>query len=179
LAALENNQENIKHLNREVVHFFPKKLTHSKDAREWRRSLILGQGYTHREIAVKLQISRGTVTNDLSFLRKQAQDNLEHHIHEIVPEYFQKCLWGMRRNLKETIEIANASADPRLKMDARKIVSDCYDHIMNLVTNSSVVADAMNRVTQIHKDIDTLSHLNKSMEESSVSTEEDVNAGVF
>jgi hypothetical protein len=45
-----------------------------------------------------------------------------------------------------------------------------------LNTNSSVVADAMNCVTQLHKDIDTLSHLNKSLEGS----EEDVNAtGVF
>ena len=60
-------------------------------------------------------------------------------------------------------------------MEARKIVSDCYDHIMNLVTNSSVVADAMNRVTEIKKDIETLSHLNKSMEGS----EEDTTTGVF
>lgn len=175
MNTLENPSEDIKHFNEEMEE---KNFKYGRNAREWRRAIILdldSQGYTYREIEAKLHISKGTISNDLAFLRKQAQDNLQHHIHDIVPEYFQKCLWGMRRNLKETIEIANASQDPRLKMEARKIVSDCYDHIMNLVTNSSVVADAMNRVTEIKKDIETLSHLNKSMEGS----EEDTTTGVF
>ena len=54
------------------------------------------QGYTHREIMVKRDIAKGTVSNDLAYIRKQAQDNLQYHIHEVVPEYYQKCLWGMK-----------------------------------------------------------------------------------
>jgi hypothetical protein len=56
------------------------------------------QGYTHREIEAKLNISRSMVSNDLIYLRKQAQDNLQHHIHEVIPEYHQKCLRGMETN---------------------------------------------------------------------------------
>lgn len=104
MTSLENHEGNIEHLS--------EKMTHGKNAREWRRSLVLeldSQGYTHREIVTKLQISKGTVSNDLTYLRKQAQDNLQHHIHEVVPEYYQKCLWGMKRTLKQTLEIAEIS----------------------------------------------------------------------
>ena len=84
------------------------------------------QGYTHREIVAKLQIAKGTVSNDLTYLRKQAQDNLQHHIHEVVPEYYQKCLWGMKRVLKQTLEIAETSSDPKIKLEAMKIANDSY-----------------------------------------------------
>ena len=79
------------------------------------------QGYTHPEIVAKLQKAKGTVSNDLTYLRKQAQDNLQYHIHEVVPEYYQKCLWGMKRNLKQTLEIAETASDPRIKLEARRI----------------------------------------------------------
>jgi DNA-directed RNA polymerase specialized sigma24 family protein len=39
------------------------------------------QRYTHREIVSKLQIAKGTVSNDLAYLRRQAQENLQKHIH--------------------------------------------------------------------------------------------------
>ena len=115
-------------------------------------------------LAAKLHISKGTISNDLSFLKKQAQDNLQHHINEVVPEYFQKCLWGMRRNLKETLEIANTSQDPKIKLEAMKIANNCYKYIMNLVTNSSVIADAWKRVTQIQNDISIINKIDKSLE---------------
>lgn len=44
------------------------------------------------------------VNRDIKFLR--AQDNLQKHIHETVPEEYQKCMVGMKSNLKETLQIA-------------------------------------------------------------------------
>jgi hypothetical protein len=46
----------------------------------------------------------------LGYLRKQAQQNLQKHIHEVVPEEYQKCMVGMKRNLKQTLEIARDSS---------------------------------------------------------------------
>jgi hypothetical protein len=158
LAVTENHEENIRHSNT--------KLTYGKSAREWRRSLVLdldSQGYSHREIEAKLHVSRSTVSNDLTYLRKQAQDNLQHHIHEVIPEYHQKCLWGMTRILKHTLEIRDASPDPKIKLEANRIASDCYKYIMDLNTNGSIVTDAMNRVTQIQKDVNVLQRLDESI----------------
>ena len=158
MTSLENHEENLEHSS--------EKMTYGKDAIEWRRARVLeldSQGYTHREIVTKLQIAKGTVSNDLTYLRKQAQDNLQHHIHEVVPEYYQKCLWGMKRTLKQTLEIAQTSSDPKIKLEAMKIVNDCYKYIMDLVTNGSIITDAIKRVNQIQKDVDTINMLDKSI----------------
>jgi predicted transcriptional regulator len=173
LTTLENHEENVEYLISKV------KLTYGKTAIEWRRYKVLeldSQGYSQHEIAQKLHISRGTVNSDSAYLRKQAQDNLQHHIHEVVPEYYQKCLWGMKRTLKQTLEIAQTSPDPKIKLEAMKIANDCYRYIMDLVTNGSVITDAIKHVSQIQKDVDTIKMLDKNSE---VSEGETTTNGVF
>jgi DNA-binding NarL/FixJ family response regulator len=71
---------------------------------EWRRSQVLelsSQGYNQTEICQKLQLDKSAVNRDIQFLRQQAHENLQHHIHETVPEEYQKCMVGMKRNLKQ------------------------------------------------------------------------------
>jgi hypothetical protein len=80
---------------------------------------------------------------DLVYLRHQAQENLQHHIHETVPEEYQKCMMGMKRNLKQTLETAEASSDPRIKLEARRIANDCYKYIMDMVSNSTIINDSL------------------------------------
>ena len=60
---------------------------------------------------------------------------------------YQKCMAGMKSNLKETLEIANTVTDPRVKLQARAIVSDCYKFILDMSTNAGVVSDALKYVT--------------------------------
>jgi DNA-binding NarL/FixJ family response regulator len=74
------------------------KLSYGKEQIEWRRARVLeldSQGYNQNEIAVKLQIAKGTVNSDLTYLRRQAQQNLQKHIDKTVPEEYQKCMIGM------------------------------------------------------------------------------------
>jgi predicted transcriptional regulator len=113
---------------------------------EWRRSKVLelsSQGYTQSEIAKKLQVSQPSVNRDLAYLARQAHKNLQKHIHQTVPEEYQKCMVGMKRNLKQTLEIAETTADPKTKLQARAIANDCYKYIMDLTTNGVVVTDAI------------------------------------
>ena len=62
-----------------------------------------------REISEVLKVSDTAVHRDLVYLRKQAQENLQKHIHEVVSEEYQKCMIGMKRNLKETLEIEHSN----------------------------------------------------------------------
>jgi hypothetical protein len=55
---------------------------------------------------------------------------------------------GMKRNLKQTLEIAETAADPKTKLQARAIANDCYKYIMDLCTNAGIVSDAMKYVKQ-------------------------------
>ena len=80
---------------------------------EWRRARVLelaSEGYNQREIVSKLQIGLTAVNRDIQFLRQQAQENLQHHVHEVIPEEYQKCMVGMKRNLKQTLKIAETSS---------------------------------------------------------------------
>jgi hypothetical protein len=94
----------------------------------------------------KLQIAKGTVSDNLAYLRKQAQQELHNHIHEVIPYEYRKAMMGLKLNLKQTLEIAESAADPRTKVEARRIANDCYRYIMDLVTNGVVVTDAIKYV---------------------------------
>ena len=67
---------------------------------------------------------------------------------------------GMKRNLKQTLEIAESTSNPRTKLQARAIANDCYKYIMDLTTNGVVITDAIKFV-----------HSNK--EKLTMSTKED------
>ena len=120
---------------------------HSKDSKvDWRRNKVLelsSQGYSQRDIASTLQVGLGTVNKDILFLRQMSRQNLQHHIHERVPEEYQNCMTGMKINLRQTLEIAETTSDPRTKLQARAIANDCYKYIMDLTTNGVVITDAI------------------------------------
>jgi hypothetical protein len=146
---------------------------------QWRRDRVLelsSQGFSQSDIAFALHVDRSIISREVAYLKHQAKDNLQHHIHEVVPEYYQKCLWGMKRILKQTLEIGEQSPDPKIKLEANKIAIDCYKYIMDLNTNGSIVTDAMNRVTQIQKDVTILQRLDESIK---ADEQEMTTSGVF
>jgi hypothetical protein len=113
---------------------------------EWRRSKVLelsSEGYNQREIAQKLQITKSVVNRDVLFLRRQARESLQYHIHDRIPEEYQNCMTGMKRNLRQTLEIAETTSDPKTKLQARAIANDCYKYIMDLTTGGIIVTDAI------------------------------------
>jgi hypothetical protein len=106
------------------------------------------------------------------YLRQQAQENLQHHIHEVVPEEYQKCMIGMKRNLKQTLEIAESSSDPKIKPEARRIANDCYRYIMDLCTNAGIVNEALKFVTRKQEQISMLQKLDERIEATEEQKEE-------
>ena len=131
---------------------------------------LSSQGYSEREIGYKLQIGNITVHRDITFLRQKAQDNLQKHIHEVVPMEYEKCMAGMKSNLKETLEIANTVTDPRVKLQARAIVSDCYKFILDMSTNAGVVSDALKYVTHQKEQVNELQKLEEQLTEEEATT---------
>ena len=56
-----------------------------------------------------------------------------------VPEEYQKCMTGMKRTLKQTLEIAESAAHPKTKLQAHAIAIDIYKNIMDLTANGVTV----------------------------------------
>jgi hypothetical protein len=149
---------------------------------DWRRSQVLqysSEGYSQLEIAHKLQVDLATVNRDIHFLKMQAQESLHKHIHEIIPLEYQKAMLGIKRNLKQTLEIAESATDPKTKLQARAIFNDCYKYIMDLTTNGAIIKDAIKFVTQKTEQLDIIRKIDEKIEVMHEEEEETTTNGVF
>jgi hypothetical protein len=72
---------------------------------------------------------------------------------------------GMKRNLKQTLEIAETTADLRVKLQARAIANDCYRYIMDLCANAGIVSDALKFVERKRQTLDILKKVDERIED--------------
>jgi Trp operon repressor len=145
-----------------------------KDSIEWRRSKVqelLVKGYNHYEIASTLQISRPTITKDIHHLSECAKQNIKKYIDERLPEEYEKCLVGLTAITKEAWNTAQNTEDKREKLQALSLAKECYSMKLDLLTNATVVDDAIRFVSQKSKE-EKLKPLDISKEEYNDKKEE-------
>src|ERR1051326_6417730 len=125
-------------------------LNSSVNSLEWRRSKVQAlssQGYNQSEISKILQISQPTINRDIAYLRQQAKANIKRYIDERLPEEYEKCLVGLTAITKEAWNTANQSEDKREKIQALSLAKECYSMKLDLLTNATVVDDAIRFVS--------------------------------
>ncbi len=117
---------------------------------EWRRSKVqelASQGYNQSEISKTLQISQPTINRDIAYLRQQAKQNIKQYIDERLPEEYEKCLVGLTAILKEAWNTSQQAHDKREKIQALSLAKECYSMKIDLLTNATVVDDAIRFVS--------------------------------
>jgi predicted transcriptional regulator len=117
---------------------------------EWRRSKVqelASQGYNQSEISKTLQISQPTTNRDITYLRQQARTNIKKYIDETLPEEYEKCLIGLNAITKEAWNAAHNTEDKREKIHALSLAKECYSMKLDLLTNATVVDDAIRFVS--------------------------------
>jgi hypothetical protein len=117
---------------------------------EWRRSKVLelaSQGYSQPEISRILQVSQPTINRDISYLRQKAKGNIKSYIDERLPEEYEKCLVGLTAILREAWNASQQTEDKREKIQALSLAKDCYSMKLELLTNATVVDDAIRFVS--------------------------------
>jgi hypothetical protein len=122
---------------------------------EWRRSKVqelASQGYNQSEISRTLQISQPTINRDITYLRKQAKDNIKRYIDERLPEEYEKCLVGLTAITKEAWNTAQNTEDKRENIHALSLAKECYSMKVELLTNATVVDDAIRFVSDRSKE---------------------------
>src|ERR1051325_9642985 len=90
-----------------------------------------------------LQISQPTINRDFTYLRQQAKSNIKRYIDERLPEEYEKCLVGLTAITKEAWNTAQNTEDKREKIQALSLAKECYSMKLELLTNASVVDDAI------------------------------------
>src|SRR6266496_6047790 len=118
---------------------------------EWRRYKVqelCSKGYSQREISQILQVGLATVNRDISYLRNQAKTNIKIYIDERLPEEYEKCLVGLNAITREAWNTAERTEDKREKVQALSLAKECYSMKLDLLTNATVVEDAIRFVSE-------------------------------
>jgi hypothetical protein len=110
---------------------------------QWRRDKVLelsGQGRSQPQIARILQVGLGTVNRDL----QKAKENIKKYVDKKLPEEYEKTLCGLNGILREAWTISQESEAGRMeKIKALNLAKDCYSMKLELLTNATVVDDAI------------------------------------
>src|SRR5690348_8359126 len=136
---------------------------------EWRRIKVQelsSHGYNQSGISRILQISQPTINRDLSYLRQQAKTNIKRYIDERLPEEYEKCLVGLTAITKEAWNTAANTEDKREKIQALSLAKECYSMKMDLLTNATVVDDAIRFLSNKSKDKEDQKSATEDKEES-------------
>jgi hypothetical protein len=117
---------------------------------EWRRTKVLellSKGNSQSEIAKVLQVGLSIISRDVYYLRQHAKSNIKRYIDERLPEEYEKCLVGVTSILKEAWNTATTTEDKREKIQALSLAKECYSMKLDLLTNVTVVDDAIRFVS--------------------------------
>src|ERR671935_3181518 len=117
---------------------------------EWRRAKVLellSKGDSQSDIAKTLQVDMSIISRDVYFLRQQSKDNIKRYIDERLPEEYEKCLVGLNAITKEAWNTAQNTEDKREKIQALSLAKECYSMKLELLTNATVVDDAIRFVS--------------------------------
>ncbi|MFL6471577.1 MAG: hypothetical protein ACJ71H_12090 [Nitrososphaeraceae archaeon] len=122
---------------------------------QWRKDKVqelCSKGYSQREISQILQVGLATVNRDVSYLRNEAKSNIKKYIDERLPEEYEKCRIGLNAITKEAWNTAQNTEDKREKIQALSLAKECYSMKLELLTNATVVDDAIGFVSTKSKD---------------------------
>src|SRR5918999_5099679 len=108
---------------------------------------LLAQGYTNQsEIAHKLNVSEPTVSRDIQFLNRQAQDNLKIHVERRIPFEIEKCYTGLNLVLKKAFEITNLdNAKISEKVAALQVVLTTYDKMWEVILGRPLLNEVIDK----------------------------------
>ena len=115
--------------------------------RQSRVAELLAQGYTNQsEIARKLNVSEPTVSRDIQFLNRQAQENLRIHVERRIPFEIEKCYIGLNLVLKKAFEITNLeSAKISEKVAALQVIQTTYDKMWEVISGRPVLKEIIDK----------------------------------
>ena len=154
------------------------------------------------EIADILQVSKVTITNDVHYPTIQVKEQMKTHL-EKVPIEFNNCLRGIDQILKSAWEIANkntwkndnnsnsnnnsnnnntslvTTTEERLRLQALQLANECYKHKIDLVTNATIIEDALKFVERNNRNTRKESTSNKMTNDNDKTIETNENTIVL
>jgi hypothetical protein len=141
---------------------------------EWRRAKVLeltSKGNSQTEISGILHVDLSIISRDISYLRQQSKQNIKKYIDERLPEEYEKCMVGLTSILREAWNTAQNTQDKREKIQALSLAKECYSMKLELLTNATVIDDAIRFVSEHVLDYKRRNNMDKdiAMKEQDIS----------
>ena len=105
----------------------------------------------HFQNPLLLQVDRSIISRDIAHIREQSRHNIKRYIDERLPEEYEKCLVGLTAILREAWTTSQSTEDRREKIQALSLAKECYSMKLDLLTNATVVDDAIRFVSSNQK----------------------------
>ncbi|HET7345626.1 MAG TPA: hypothetical protein VFJ05_07120 [Nitrososphaeraceae archaeon] len=90
-----------------------------------------------------LQVDRSIISRDIAHIRQQSRHKIRRYLDERLPEEYEKCLVGLTAILREAWNTSQQTEDRREKIQALSLAKECYSMKLELLTNATVVDDAI------------------------------------
>jgi hypothetical protein len=116
---------------------------------QWRRDRVLelsSQGISQSDISTVLQVDRSIISRDVAYFRRQARDNLQHHIHETIPAEYEKAMNSLNQVLRLTWAIVSKTPDEKTRLQALTLITECNKYRLDLASNGTIVSDALKSI---------------------------------
>jgi hypothetical protein len=117
----------------------------------WRSQVLelTSKGHNQSDIARILQVDKSIIFRDMTALNQQSKQNIQKHIDEKLPNEYEKCLIGLTVILRESWDMSQQpDIDRREKIQALSLAKECYTTKLELLTNATVVKDAITFVSK-------------------------------
>jgi hypothetical protein len=117
---------------------------------------LLSQGYTnHSAIARELNVSEPTLSRDIQFLNRQAQENLRIHVERRIPFEIEKCYIGLNLVLRKAFEITNLeNAKISEKVAALQVILTTYDKMWEVILGRPVLKEVIDKFKTKQKQLE-------------------------
>jgi DNA-binding Lrp family transcriptional regulator len=124
--------------------------------RQSRIADLLAQGFTNQsEIARKLNVSEPTVSRDIQFLNRQAQENLKLHVERRMPFEIEKCYVGLNLVLRKAFEITSLdNAKISEKVAALQVILTTYDKMWEVISGRPVLKEIVDKFKTKEKQLE-------------------------
>jgi hypothetical protein len=111
----------------------------------------------------------------VAYLGNKAKNNIKKYIDERLPDEYEKCLVGLNAITREAWNTAHNIEDKREKIQALSLAKECYSMKLNLLTNATVVDDAIRFVLSNKSEEELKSSSANNNEDDQGSNEPDYN----
>jgi IS30 family transposase len=142
----------------------------------WRRSKIIelrGYGLSQTEIAKQLQVTDGTISLDMQYLREQAKASLKEYTPEALPMQYQVCLSALDTVLQNAFVMMQKAEDNREKLHANELFKDTHLVKLELLSNATTIDHALEYIRSKQQ---SQQYQKKANEDSSVTATSTANA---